>query len=61
MTDWSDRIARALETAVALYNRHETTIAAPIPDEPVLFTASTSSSSPAVTSTPSSPGRTATR
>lgn len=39
MTDWSDRIARALETAVALYNRHETTVAAPIPDEPVLFVA----------------------
>ncbi|BDH56668.1 1-acyl-sn-glycerol-3-phosphate acyltransferase [Tsukamurella sp. PLM1] len=39
MTDWSDRIARTLETAVALYNRHETTVAAPIPDEPVLFVA----------------------
>ncbi|NMO01486.1 acyltransferase family protein [Gordonia sp. TBRC 11910] len=39
MTDWSDRIARALEMAVAMYNRHETTVAAPIPDEPVLFVA----------------------
>ncbi|KXO98345.1 1-acyl-sn-glycerol-3-phosphate acyltransferase [Tsukamurella pseudospumae] len=39
MTDWSDRVARALETFVGAYNRHETTIAAPIPDEPVLFVA----------------------
>ncbi|MEZ5209775.1 lysophospholipid acyltransferase family protein [Gordonia sp. (in: high G+C Gram-positive bacteria)] len=39
MTDWSDRLARIVETAVAVYNRHDTTTAAPIPDEPVLFVA----------------------
>ncbi|GEE00761.1 glycerol acyltransferase [Gordonia spumicola] len=38
-SSWTDTFARAVEAAVAAYNRHETTIAAPVPDEPVLFVA----------------------
>lgn len=42
MTDessWADVLARIVETAIMTYNRHETTIAAPVPNEPVLFVA----------------------
>jgi 1-acyl-sn-glycerol-3-phosphate acyltransferase len=36
---WTDVFARAVEAAVSTYNRHETTVVAPVPDEPVLFVA----------------------
>ncbi len=39
MTTWAHRIRELVDGFVKVYNRHETNVAAPIPDEPVLFVA----------------------